>query len=168
MMGNRPAPCGRGSPGMARFRFNLEPLLKLRRFEEEAAQRALAEALRAVEAQKGRIRKLEEEREELLRLESLKMECIPLERQRMIVYLASLEHRLDEARRELQNLEAAVVARRAALNEAAKARKALEQLRERRREAFAAEGRRREYAEVDEAVLQRLDRDAGDSPASQV
>lgn len=143
---------------MRRFRFNLEALLKLRRFEEEAAQRALAEALRAVEAQKDRIAVLIREREELLVEAAAQTETIPVERQRLLGYLEDLERRLREARQALDSLEATAHLRRAALHAAAKALKALEQLRERRREAFHAEALRREYAEVDEAVLQRLDK----------
>jgi flagellar FliJ protein len=140
---------------MKRFRFQLEPLLKLRRHREEAAQRALAETLRAVEAQRGRIRNLENEREEMLRLAEQEAEYHPGKRQDVLIYLANLRRRLEEAGRELESLEQAVKRRRLELEEAAKARKALEQLRDRRREDFRGEQLRREYSEVDEAVLQR-------------
>jgi flagellar biosynthesis chaperone FliJ len=49
------------------------------------------------------------------------------------------------------------------LAEAAKARKAMERLKEIRREAFRSDQLRREYAVVDEAVLRRMDQDVSTS-----
>ncbi len=144
---------------MKRFRFHLQSLLKLRRFQEEAAQRALGEALRQAQAQRDGIRELEDERAEMLNTATEQESFLPAERQRLSLYVGDLDRRLRAARENLLALESVVAQKREALQTASKARKALEKLRDRRRETFAEERRRRDYANVDEAVLQRFGRD---------
>jgi flagellar protein FliJ len=137
---------------MARFRFNLEGLLKLRRLEEDRAKSAFLlrfRGYRLVEAEISEVGRLREEAKVRCRessLGSLDMDVLLRSRR----FINVLFQRIEEKRAELSRLRPALEEARSAYRKAAARRKAIEKIRERRREAFIREEERREGRELDE------------------
>ena len=116
------------------FRFRLERLLEIRRAREEAAQRAHAEARRAVDEEALRLAALLAEEEEARR--------VSRDLRRGVLDLAALQlqesvqnavdRRLRTSRERRLELDRAELEKRTALTEAMKAVKVLERVREKR------------------------------------
>lgn len=151
---------------MARFIFDLEPVLEQRRREERDRQVALAAIERERLAIESEIRSYEEasrrERLELrerlaegssrafagVRIQAAASVHLVRLAQRAAIRLAGVHQRLEKARAELL--------------EAATRRKAVERLREKRLEAWKAEQNRREIAEVDDLCVMRAGMSEGE------
>lgn len=144
---------------MSAFRFALEPLLTLRRMEEERTQRAVAliereraEIEERIRTQQGHIHEGKESlRSGLvgqldvtqLRQQAASSMQVSRKTHQLVIRLAGVHQRLAQAR--------------AALVEAMRARRAIEILREKRFEEWRAEQGRREIRELDD-LSQRKDR----------
>lgn len=151
---------------MARFVFQFEAVLTQRRSEERRAQLAVAAVERdrerveeyIRECQRGVMAARADLREHLVEGTRVNLHAVRLQAgaslslvgraQRAVLELAGVHKRLDAARLDL--LRAAI------------RRKAVEALRERRREAWLAEQKRREAAELDELMVMRAGRTEAD------
>ncbi|MFG0330957.1 MAG: flagellar export protein FliJ [Phycisphaerales bacterium] len=145
---------------MARFTFKLDPLLRLRRREEEERQRDLAVLLRRQHDIENQIRDIQRRIEEGKRelgsrlagrvdapaIRAHAQMTIDLDRRarQFAVGLAEVYRQIDRARGELI--------------EARRRRRALELLRERRRDEWLRSYRRREANEIDDLVMSRYAR----------
>lgn len=141
---------------MARaFRFRLERLLDLRRAKEGAAQRALADARKAVEEETLRLAELLAEEEEGrrtsrgLRQGRLDLDVLQLQEG----HRQAIERRIRTSRERLLELGKAEQEKRLALTEAMKAVKVLERVRERRLAEWTRAGEREERKFLDEVAL---------------
>jgi flagellar export protein FliJ len=145
---------------VARFRFRFEAVLEHRRRQERDHQRIVAGLEARRRALEDRIRdcqgRLESERQDLrvdlltgkrildvraLRLQVSVAGAITARAQRLVIELAGVHARLDDAR--------------ARLLEATTARKAVQRLRERELEAWRLREKRREARELDELSVMR-------------
>lgn len=141
---------------MARaFRFRLERLLDLRRAKEGAAQRALADARRAVEEETRRLAELLAEEEEGRRmsrgLRQGRLDLPTLQLQES--HRQAIERRIRTSRERLLELGKAELEKRLALTEAMKAVKILERVREKRLAEWTRAGEREERKFLDEVAL---------------
>ncbi len=141
---------------MARaFRFRLERLLDLRRAKEGAAQRALAEARRAVEEEARRLAELLAEEEQGRRAaRELRQGVLDLGAlRRQDGYHDAIERRIRTSRERLRELGTIEQEKRQALTEAMKAVKVLERVRERRLAEWTRAEEREERKFLDEVAL---------------
>lgn len=155
---------------MAKFRFTLDPLLKVRRHNEQAHQRAVAEIERQRMEIEQRIRaqqsSISDGRASLragltgmvdvhgLRLHAASSMQMMRSAQRLVLELAGVHKRLESAR--------------AALIEATKQRRAMEILRDRQLARFKATQERRETSALDElAVIAAARADLADNRTSE-
>lgn len=140
-----------------RFRFRLQTLLKLRRSMEEAAQRALASALRHRDMLVMRLEIQEKQRQEALEgRRAGPGEVLDLERWRQIErWLVVLERTIRQTKEALVQAENRVAEARAALLRAHMEHMTLLRLRERRKEQFDLEALRQEAKEADEIAVLR-------------
>ncbi len=131
---------------MPQSKFRLEPLLKIRKLEEDRARRVVAERLRQIQAVQQRIAGLDQQlREAAGTMRSLVLagRIVPLEASRQRGYIGSLQMQRLTTIAELEAQRQALVADRAALAETGKRRKILDKLKERqhlqqvRRESIA-------------------------------
>jgi len=150
---------------MARFTFRLQPVLEMREREERDKKLALAELERERLGMENQIRSyqlnIEHEQASLAemlvgkggidfrgaRLQANAALSNRFSAQRVVLELAGVHRRIEQARRELV--------------EASTRRKAVELLRERQREAFESEQRRRESGELDDISVMRHARREG-------
>lgn len=140
---------------MAKFKFSLETLLRVRKREEELAEREFGEANRKVQTQREKIQKKDKEIEEARLLVNQGNQLDPeymsslfswlkhqkSERQKMLEILTALKKHLEEKRRNLLEKQ--------------KARKAIEILREKKLEEFKEEQKKKEQAFADEMAVIR-------------
>jgi flagellar FliJ protein len=138
---------------MARFSFSLEPLLKLRRLEEDQKKRGFLSSLQLCRLKEAEIEEISRRREEAkARCRELlpgRIEIEDLLRARR--FLNVLFQRLSEKRVELQALRPALDEARAAYRKAAARRRVVEKVRERKWREYLREEDRRERRELDEA-----------------
>tara|TARA_R110000744_G_scaffold100494_1_gene193832 strand:+ start:85 stop:546 length:462 start_codon:yes stop_codon:yes gene_type:complete len=150
---------------MAVFRFKLQPVLEMREREEREKKLALVELERERMELENRIRgyqrNIETEQSSLAqmlgtqggvdlrgaRLQANAAVSNRFSAQRAVLELAGVHHRMERARGELV--------------EASARRKAVELLRDRQREAFEHEQRRRESIELDDMSVMRYSRRQG-------
>jgi flagellar protein FliJ len=119
---------------MARSKFRLESLLKIRRLEEDRAKRVVADRLRQIQRIEQRIVSLQGqlvEAGQVMRSLVLAGSIVPLEATRQRGYMGRLLQRLLETQMELRQLQAQLVQERAALAEASKRCKILDKLKQR-------------------------------------
>jgi flagellar export protein FliJ len=142
---------------MARFTFRLEPLLEQRRQRERDRQRRVAEIQRQVNALLAKVndaqQKIAAENQTLSGehlVGRLSLSYIAHEKR----YVGSLQLLIMQALQTLALTQRSMEEARAALLEAAKARKALEKLRERQRARWRAEEERQEAGALDEIGMQ--------------
>ncbi len=137
------------------FRFRLERLLDLRRAKEGAAQRALADARRAVEEEGRRLAELLAEEEEGRRTSrGLRQGVLDLGVLRLQEgYRNAVERRIRASRERLVELGKVELERRQALTEAMKAVKVLERVREKRLAEWTRAEDRAERKFLDEVAL---------------
>lgn len=144
---------------MARFHFRLQPVLEMREREEEQKKLALSQLERERLEIENRIRgyqqNIEHEQSSLAqmltsggtidfrgaRLQANAALSNRFSAQKLVIELAGLIEQIERARQDLA--------------EAASARKAVELLRDRQREAFESEQRRRETSELDDMSVMR-------------
>jgi len=149
-----------------RFRFRLEPLLKLRKSLEQEAQRRLAKMMEARNAVEAHLQALGRQQHDALASRA----CPPgqaidlafwgdLER-----FLVVLEKRMLQTRIELEEAEERVVEARKGLTRAHQEYLMLLRLKERRQEQHALEALHEEIRESDEIAVLRY-RFAGAGPA---
>ena len=137
------------------FRFRLERLLDLRRAKEGVAQRALADARRAVEEEERRLAELLAEAEEGRRTSRgqrkglLDLDVLRLQER----YRNTIEERIGTSRERLLALGKAEQEARASLTEAMKAVKVLERVREKRLAEWTRAEDREERKFLDEVAL---------------
>ena len=138
------------------FRFRLEPVLRYRQHLEEEKKRALADARKAVMQQNHDLMELlMEENEGKKRFRKAKMEAKEVRQLRLQEqYLNAVARRI---RLEFEELQKKLLAEELARRELVHARKqvrALERLRERRKDQYHYELGRSEQKELDEIGLQ--------------
>lgn len=153
---------------MPRFRFKLQPVLDQRQREEEEIQRRVAVLERQRLEQEDRIREYQieiiEERTGLRR--TLRAERGADEPTAVDIFSAKLSasaalHMISRAQRavlSLAGIHEKLDAERLRLLEAARRRKSLEILRDRRREEWEAAEKRREESAADELAVMRASR----------
>ncbi len=140
-----------------RFRFRLQPLLKLRKSLEEEAQRHLARTLDVKQAAEARVAELQQ-----LHLSTADIrraapgEVLDLQRWRAAErYLVVLERMLLEARQAVIAAEHRVAEARVALKKAHQAHMTIERLKERRKEQHEFEQLQEELRAMDELAVLR-------------
>lgn len=138
---------------MARkFHFTLEPLLEYRKRIEEAKQREFASRRNAVEACARELERLAAARRRSLAVLGASVGDVPTADLRLRdEYLRAVDTAAVAADDRRAELEAACGHARDELATAARDRRALEMLKERRRGIFEAEAARREEMELDES-----------------
>ncbi len=149
-----------------RFHFRLEPLLKLRKNLEQAAQRQLAKAVEARNEAEAHLQALEEQHRQGIasRPNAPGQEIdlafwADLER-----FLVVLEKRMVQARASLEEAEGRVVEARKALTRAHQDHLMLLRLKERRQEIYTHESMQEEIRDADEIAVLRY-RFTGARPA---
>lgn len=142
---------------MAGFVFNLEPVLRQRRLTEEQRQRELARLLSQKLTLEEQLRGFQQTlRSSKHALGDTLLGPVDLARVAQFTrYHAQVRAHAHGAVVKLAQLEKAVEQARALVVEASKARRALELLRDRRREAYLREQARREAAELDAIAIER-------------
>lgn len=138
---------------MAKMKFRLEPLLRVRRLEEDEAKRNLADRLRQIRRVRHRIERLQSDllgASAELRTLVLAGPIVPLEATRQRGYIGRLRYRLLQAEAELRTQQAKLAADRAALAEATKRRKILDKLKQRQLDRWMTCHRRTEQRQTDE------------------
>ncbi len=142
---------------MKRFEFRLEGLLRIRRVEEERCLKELRERQGAMAAKQQEIDAiLLEKTRQIEQLRSL--ESGPLSIDELLAhrrYLNSLNKSLLEKEAELPALYQGILEAQKLANAAARERKVIERLRERRYSEYLEEARRQESAELDEMTQVR-------------
>ena len=142
---------------MARpFRFKLETVLKLRKQKEDQHKRMVAERLRQLNAARRHLVHIEDQTE-------WEIEAVRAGRGRGTVsvqnlargrhWLTHLQRSLLEAQGQIRVVEGRLARERAQLARAAKEAKALEKLRERQAQRYAAEEKRLDRRELDEVAV---------------
>lgn len=119
---------------MPRSKFRLEPLLKIRRLEEDRAKRVVAERLREIQKVQQRIAAVDQQLVEAgstMRSLVLAGRIVPLEASRQRGYIGSLQVQRYGLLAEMQVQQQKLAVDRAALAEAGKRRKILDKLKER-------------------------------------
>ena len=137
---------------MKRFRFKLEELLRIRRVEEKRQLQELRKQQSSLLAKQSELDSLESERAlQIDRLRALGSGPLPMEtiflHQR---YLNALHNQSTHRQAEFERIEVEARQARETASTAARDRKAVERLRERRYEEFLAKARRSEVLELDE------------------
>lgn len=135
---------------MARFTFRLEPVLRHRAQRQEMAEQALAAALREREERARALEAARRRLEDALREAGTTDLSVALHLQ---LYRDHLRRRERELAGELAAKEQVVAERLESLITARRERKALENLKERRRQAFEAAQRSREQKILDEVGM---------------
>ncbi len=134
-------------------RFRLEPLLKIRRLEEDRAKRVVADRLREISKAGGQIAGLAGQMAEAgatMRSLVLAGRIVPQEASRQRGYMGSLAMRQLEMNGRMAALQAHLARERAALAEATQRRKMLEKLKERQQQRQARQAAIAEQRDSDE------------------
>jgi flagellar protein FliJ len=147
---------------MARFKFRLEPLLKIRRLEEDQAKRVVADRLRQIQQGQRNIDSLQEmlvEAGHVMRSLVLAGRIVPIEATRQRGYIGNLQGQLMAAQVQLQQLQAQLAVDRTALAEASKRCKVLTKLRERQQQRLIRSENLAEQRASDELGVLRFAHD---------
>lgn len=144
---------------MKRFHFNLEALATLRGWEEQRCQRALGEATREIERLDGEIRSLEGAKERACQGWSAKSQAGsrfgPRDRQALQSELSAIDELSGQMGEALRKAEERRMKAIEALKQAARAKQAVENLKEKRMEAFRSEYYRQEAREIEDIFNSR-------------
>jgi flagellar export protein FliJ len=157
---------------MAQPNFRLEPLLKIRRLEEDRAKRVVADRLREIQRVQGQLHALGQhmvDANQTMRSLVLADRIVPREASRQRGYIGSLTVRQLETNRQIQAQHAKLAEERAALAEATKRRKILENLKDRqqqrrRRQADLAEQRAGDELGLTRFMYERTEDDTAANP----
>jgi len=144
---------------MARFKFRLEPLLKIRRLEEDQAKRVVAARLRQIRQVQRRIESLQAallEAGQVMRSLVLAGAIVPLEATRQRGYIGHVQGQILATQAQLQQLNVLLAADRAALAEASKRCKILSKLKERQHQRLIEQENRAEQRAGDELGVLRF------------
>lgn len=135
-----------------RFRFKLEALLRLRKMEENRALADMALVLARVNVEETRKEKsAAESREQLRAMERERHGGFDLESFQMSDrYLTRLESEQDEASRRIEEMRPELDKKRDTVLEFSRKRRVVELLKERQRERYLRERRRKERRELEE------------------
>jgi flagellar FliJ protein len=145
------------------FRFNLEPVLKLRARTLERAQVALAESQRAEAAVMTRLKGLGAERERA-RQEFLARTAAGLKDEEYLLrrfHLDGLKKRIQETKQELAGCRKVVLKRRQELIKADREKKMVERLKEMAYQRYQEEMKLKELKALDEFSVLRFARAGG-------
>jgi flagellar protein FliJ len=153
---------------MKRFSFELEQLLRLKRWREEEAKKALAAEVAALEALKGRLAELQGDLEGAWRNAPGDADgAVDAQgRLRLLGYARHMGHLIEGQEGEIAEQSRRLAEKSDLLMKAMQERKALEKLKERRHAEWRKERNKLEYANMDEAaaaLLRRADREAAAS-----
>jgi len=137
---------------MKKFKFKLEPVLELRKNREEQIQLKLAEVIKKLDCALRNYNKILEHRDEILiKLENLKI-C-PGGIEDLILYqnyIENLNHQLSTQHSLVQEIKSELEEVRRKLLNAARERKAIEKLKEKRKNQYARVVRRLEDKFLDD------------------
>ncbi|MBI39223.1 MAG: hypothetical protein CMF59_18350 [Leptospiraceae bacterium] len=135
-----------------RFRFSLESLLRIRSHEEKMAMADLAKVLEKVNVSEEKKKKAQDNyRSEVEQFSREQRESFRLELFQMYDrYLERLESEQVQANEELEAIRPALEAEQQKVMEARRKKRALELLKERRKEQYDLEVRRQEKKELEE------------------
>ena len=142
---------------MARFRFALESLLRKRHVDEDEAQRGLAKALRA---RMIIMTQLRSEQQTILDSKSQLADSLTGKVDlaavgRFAHYSGQVSQRAHGMVVRLSAVEKQILEAQMLLEQAVRARKSIELLRQRRLDVWRRDQRRRQTAQLDESALQR-------------
>jgi len=146
-----------------RFRFDLEQLLRLKHWREEEAKKALALEVMALEKLQARLQELQGEMGSMLDAEGRKGESRQVDfrgRLGILQYARHLGDLISSQHQDIAQQGERLKEKSDLLLKAMQERKVLEKLKERRLEEHRAEGKRSEYANLDEASAGFLKRNA--------
>ncbi|MFN8109651.1 MAG: flagellar export protein FliJ [Thermoleophilia bacterium] len=148
------------------FRFRLDPVLELRERREELLQQELSQALRAFGAQQERVVVAEHDLAAgVATMRERAASAISLVDLRAgHDEIGRLRRQLDHERSLADQLEAIALERRDALVLASQERESLATMRDRARQAHAAEAQRVDQLEMDELATRRAARRAAGAP----
>ncbi len=142
---------------MARFNFELDGVLRQRKNVEHLAQKALAEAVRAMSELTDKLRRLDESVKQVSEdvrahhlLGEIDVNFIAAHRR----YLLGMERAAMDLARQIAEAQGKVQRAQSQLIESAKERKTMEKLRDKQFERWMSEQTKRENADLDEAGMQ--------------
>lgn len=140
-----------------RFAWRLEPVRRLKEREEERKQQNLAEALAQLQSVTALRSKLEQQQEacriQLRQFQSGRLN--PIDLRTINTYLEDLSRQHRELETKLQEAHSQVAEKREALMKTVREKQVLDNLKERDRQAFKKEERRRDQAAMDEIASRR-------------
>lgn len=139
---------------MAKFIFKMQNILEIKRKLEDQAKSVYAEAIHALEIERGKLQELEEKKELYEdRLTDMMLESLHIhEICRMENAIEVMKYKIQEQLVAVRKAERAVENARQALHAAMVDRKTYEKLREKEFEAFKLEVNAQEKKEIDELV----------------
>jgi len=142
------------------YKFNLEPLLDHRRYQEEVLQKELALSSTHLAREENKLRWIQQERKKYaLGLQHRqRQDVLVSEIQLYIGYLERLVKDLEKQRQRVQVAQEKVDLKRNELIDTMKKRKALERLKEKGRHQFQLKMRKRERNFMDEVASVRYSR----------
>ena len=144
---------------MAKAKFRLEALLKLRQMDEDKAKRVVADRLRMIQKVRRQIGGLQGQLAEAtseMRSLVLTGPIVPVEAARQRGFLGRLRYQLLQTQADLRAERARLASERAELSEASKQCKTLEKLKERQNLQWLKRQQRREQQETDELGVVRF------------
>ena len=139
---------------MKKFNFRLEKVLQLRKFREEECKIALGQAISFLNVIDNKIREtaVKHHQAALNRFEN------PAEMASWDLYILRLEHEARQLAEQAAQAELVVEEKRALYMEASRELKAMEKLREKRKEEYHKEMEKYEMKEIDEITAARYAR----------
>ncbi len=138
-----------------KFRFNLQRVLEIRRLQEKEKQKAFMLALSELRTKEVELANMMERKMNFAGNMNLMTRLTVNEVAGHHHYLASLARSIDALRSEIDDITTAVEEKRRELLEAAKTRKALEKLREKRHEEHLHQELASEQEFLDEVAMRR-------------
>jgi len=142
---------------MAAFKFRLEPVVSLKKQQEDLRKTALAQAKEELKRKEAALVNLCEHREDCERMLTTEMQVGCLDISRKLVFYAYLERLADEIanhREEVARKADDVEVKRQLLLESSKEKKTLEKLKQRMRERYIRQLKKMEQAALDETAAQ--------------
>ncbi len=142
---------------MAAFKFRLEPVVSLKKQQEDIRKTALARAKEDLKRKEARLVNLCEHKDDCQRMLTTEMEAGALDISRKLIFYAYLERLADEIanhREEVSRSVEDVVVKRELLLESSREKKTLEKLKQRMRERYIKQLKKMEQAALDETAAQ--------------
>ena len=142
-----------------KFKFRLESVLKYRKIIEDERKREFAEANKAVEEQRGKIRQLEDERHEMvdvirgMRSGKTKEDVHLSSMVDAMLVVGGIDMGIQSANNEIRRLSKEVEGKRLAFVEAQRDKKAIEILKDKRKEVYLHDLEAENQAQLDELSI---------------